>query len=73
MQAFVPFDGDEGVATAVVRAAFDEGLLVWTAGHAPSRIRMLLPLNVTDEELSAGFAALERALRRVARERGLPC
>ena len=73
MQAFVPFDGSEAVVQAVIRAAFEEGLLVWSAGHAPGKIRLLLPVNVTDEELEAGFAMLEKALRRVGDERGLPC
>jgi 4-aminobutyrate aminotransferase-like enzyme len=73
MQAFVPFDGSEELAGAVVRAAFEDGLLVWTAGAEPAKVRMLLPLNVTDEELEAGFAILEKALRRVGEERGLPC
>jgi acetylornithine aminotransferase len=73
MQAFVPFDGGEAVVGAVIRAAFEEGLLVWSAGHAPGKIRLLLPLNVSDEELEAGFAMLEKALRRVGEERGLPC
>ena len=73
MQAFVPFDGTEPVVQAVIRAAFEEGLLVWSAGHAPGKIRFLLPVNVTDEELEAGFAMLEKALRRVGSERDLPC
>jgi len=30
-------------------------------------------VNVTDLELEEGFAILEKALRRVAAERGLPC
>jgi 4-aminobutyrate aminotransferase-like enzyme len=73
MHAFAPFDGSEAVVSAVIRAAFEEGLLVWSAGHAPAKIRLLLPLNVSDEELEAGFAMLEKALRRVGEERGLPC
>jgi 4-aminobutyrate aminotransferase-like enzyme len=73
MHAFVPFDGSEAVVQAVIRAAFEEGLLVWSAGHAPAKIRFLLPVNVTDEELEAGFAMLEKALRRVGSERDLPC
>jgi 4-aminobutyrate aminotransferase-like enzyme len=73
MQAFVPFDGGEEVVRAVIQAAFEEGLLVWSAGHAPAKIRLLLPVNVSDEELESGFAVLEKALRRVGEERGLPC
>jgi 4-aminobutyrate aminotransferase-like enzyme len=73
MQAFVPFDGSPKIASAVAQAAFEEGLMVLTAGEKPSKIRMLLPLNTTDEEIEAGFTLLEKALARVAEERGLPC
>ncbi len=73
MHAFVPFDGKSELADAVMRAAWDEGPLVFTAGSHPSRVRLLLPVNTTDEELEAGFAMLEKALRRVAAERGFPC
>jgi 4-aminobutyrate aminotransferase/(S)-3-amino-2-methylpropionate transaminase len=73
MQAFVPFDGAPATANAVIKAAFEEGALVFGAGKDPMKIRMLLPVNVTDEELDAGFAVLEKALRRVANEKGLEC
>jgi 4-aminobutyrate aminotransferase-like enzyme len=59
--------------SAVLEAAFEAGLLVWSAGAKPGKIRMLLPVNVTDEELEAGFAMLEKALARVGEQRGLPC
>jgi 4-aminobutyrate aminotransferase-like enzyme len=73
MHAFVPFDGRADVTDAVLRAAWDEGLLCFTAGANPARLRFLLPVNTTDEELEAGFAMLEKALRRVADERSLAC
>ena len=73
MHAFVPLDGRADTAQALLQAAFEEGLLVFTAGAEPTRIRLLLPVNTSDEELEVGFAILEKALRRVAEERGLPC
>jgi 4-aminobutyrate aminotransferase-like enzyme len=73
MHAFVPFDGAHETAQAIVEAAFEEGLFVWSAGVRPTKIRMLLPVNTTDEELESGFAMLEKALRRVGEARGLPC
>jgi 4-aminobutyrate aminotransferase-like enzyme len=73
MQAFVPFDGSSDVVGAVVAAAFEAGLMVFPAGSNPTKVRMLPPLNTTDEELEAGFALLEKALARVGDERGLPC
>jgi len=42
------------------------------AGSSPTKLRLLPPLNLDEEELEEGFAALERALRRVGRARGLP-
>jgi len=73
MQAFVPFDGSADVVRAVVEAAFEAGLMVFPAGSGPTKIRLLPPVNTTDEELEAGFTILEKALARVGEERGLPC
>ena len=73
MHAFVPFDGSAGVVAAVLHAAYEEGLLVFSAGERPGRVRMLLPLNTTDEELEAAFTILEKALRRVGEERRVQC
>ncbi len=73
MWAFRVFDGRADTAKAVMDACFDEGLLVFTAGASPTKIRLLLPVNTTDEELEAGFAMLEKALRGVAERLGLPC
>jgi 4-aminobutyrate aminotransferase-like enzyme len=73
MHAFVAFDGRPETAEAVLRAAFEEGLLVFVAGAGPTRIRLLPPVNATDEELESAFAMLEKALRRAGEERGLPC
>ena len=69
----MPFDGSPEIATAVVQVAFEEGLMVFPAGANPTKIRMLLPVNTTDEELEAGFTILQKALERVAGERDLPC
>jgi len=73
MQGFVPFDGSPEVVRDVLHTAFDDGLLVFSAGSNPGRIRMLLPVNVTDEELEAGFTVLEKTLVRVAEDRGISC
>jgi 4-aminobutyrate aminotransferase-like enzyme len=69
IQAFVAFDGSEEVTRAVLERTFEEGLMAFSAGASPSKIRMLLPLNTTDEELEVAFSMLEKAMRRVAEER----
>jgi 4-aminobutyrate aminotransferase-like enzyme len=73
MQAFVPFDGSPEIAKTVLAAAFEEGLVLMSAGANPTKIRMLPPVNTTDEELEACFTMLEKAMRRVADECDLPC
>jgi len=73
MQAFVPWNGSAEIAKTVLLAAFEEGLVLMSAGSDPTKIRLLPPLNTTDEELEAGFTMLEKALRRVAEECELPC
>jgi 4-aminobutyrate aminotransferase-like enzyme len=73
MWAFTAFGGSAAAVDAVVCAALEEGLLLFSAGAQPSRVRLLLPVNTSDAELAEGFAMLERALRRVAAGRGVPC
>jgi 4-aminobutyrate aminotransferase-like enzyme len=72
MQAFVAFDGSRELAQEVLCAAFEEGLMLSLCGAQPTKLRMLLPLNTTDEELEAAFSMLEKALLRVGGERDLP-
>jgi 4-aminobutyrate aminotransferase-like enzyme len=73
MQAFVPWDGSPEVTKLVLEAAYEEGLILLSAGGNPTLIRMLPPVNTTDEELEACFTMLEKAMRRVAEENELPC
>jgi 4-aminobutyrate aminotransferase-like enzyme len=73
MFAFQPFDGTPAAANAVLRAAFEEGLLLFSAGEDPTKIRMLPPVNTTDEEIETAFTLLEKAMVRVAEESGLSC
>jgi 4-aminobutyrate aminotransferase-like enzyme len=73
MHACTLLGGAADATKRLLEVAFEEGLLLFGAGERPSRVRLLPPVNVTDDELDAGFAILEKALRRVAAERGVPC
>ena len=68
MQAFTVFDGSPEATRKVLEACFAEGLLLLTAGSNPTKLRMLPPVNVTDEELEAAFSVLEKSLRQVSEE-----
>jgi acetylornithine/N-succinyldiaminopimelate aminotransferase len=73
MQAFVPWHGSPEIVKDVLQACFEEGLILLSAGQNPMKIRMLPPVNATDEELEAAFSVLEKALARVAEARELQC
>jgi 4-aminobutyrate aminotransferase len=49
-------------AQAVLAAAFERGLLLLACGLYGNVLRLLPPLNVTDEELGRGLALLEESL-----------
>jgi 4-aminobutyrate aminotransferase-like enzyme len=66
MWAFTPFDGSSAKVDAVIRAALEEGLLLFSAGAKPAKLRLLLPVNTSNAELALGFEKLGKALRRVA-------
>lgn len=71
MCAFVPFDGSADAASKVQKACWERGVILFNAGHDPSKIRMLLPGGaITDADLELGFARIADALEDVARERG---
>jgi acetylornithine/N-succinyldiaminopimelate aminotransferase len=73
MRAFVPFDGAPDTVKAILMACFEEGLILLNAGSDPMKIRMLPPVNVTDDELDVAFSILEKALNQVAESRGWSC
>jgi len=47
-------------------------LILLSAGSNPGKIRMLPPVNTTDEELEAAFSVLEKSLAHVREEFSLP-
>ena len=60
----VEFDGPPNTANKVVQEAFDEGLILITAGINQT-VRILPPLCITQEEIDIAIDALDRALARV--------
>ena len=56
-----PYDGKAG---ALVDACADEGVIVLVAG--PSVLRLLPPLNISDEDVSDATARMERVFRAFA-------
>ncbi|HEY7198554.1 MAG TPA: 4-aminobutyrate--2-oxoglutarate transaminase [Gaiellaceae bacterium] len=57
---------DADLATAVAEGAFKRGLLLLKAGIHSNCIRVLVPLVITDEQLSEALGAWEEALEEAA-------
>jgi 4-aminobutyrate aminotransferase / (S)-3-amino-2-methylpropionate transaminase / 5-aminovalerate transaminase len=57
---------DAGLASAIARGALERGLLLLKAGIHSNCIRVLVPLVITDEQLSEALAAWEEALETAA-------
>lgn len=65
---FVGQDGttpDTKSVDAIVAAARERGLILLSTGTYANVVRLLPPLNLTDEELDEGFAILESSLEEV--------
>lgn len=67
MMRFTPFGGVKDRMTKACRHLFDEGVIVFYAGHGPYHIRMLPPLGVMKEEdWPRVMACLEAGLAKTA-------
>jgi len=54
---------DKDLTDRVIRKAYENGLLLVGAGTYGNVIRTLMPLVVTDDELTEGLDVLEKALQ----------
>jgi 4-aminobutyrate aminotransferase-like enzyme len=67
MIAFTPFDGTEQSAKKIAHALFDAGVISFTAGSSPARVRFLIPVGgVTEPDIDTVCRILEQTLTRVA-------
>lgn len=71
MIAFTPWDGSAERNRQVLDALFDAGVIAFSAGSDPTRIRMLPPFGViTDEQIDAVCGLIEQVLTGPGPERG---
>lgn len=67
MIAFTPLDGSFEKTTKAIHALYDAGVITFIAGSHPSRIRMLVPGGVIeDEEIDEVMKIIESTLEKVA-------
>jgi 4-aminobutyrate aminotransferase-like enzyme len=66
MMRFTPFGGKKDKVNKACKTIFEEGVVLFYAGHGPYHLRLLPPLGVMkDSDWPEVFACIERGLARV--------
>lgn len=69
MMRFTPFGGKKDKVNKACKTCFEEGVVLFYAGHGPYHVRMLPPLGAMQEkDWPAVFQCIERGLARAASE-----
>jgi 4-aminobutyrate aminotransferase-like enzyme len=67
MMRFTPFGGNKDKIVKACRTIFDEGVVLFYAGHGPYHLRVLPPLGVMrEQDWPDVFAYIERGLAKAA-------
>jgi len=67
MCAVTPFSGDKEKVNKLVKTLFNNGLMTYTCGKSPLRIRFLIPAVMTDKDMEAAAKIFEQSLLEVAK------
>ncbi|MFN8371088.1 MAG: aminotransferase class III-fold pyridoxal phosphate-dependent enzyme [Bacteriovoracaceae bacterium] len=62
MIAFEVGDASKDLTNKLMKLLFENGVIVWTAGHTRHRIRLLLPTTLTEEHIDEIFKIFEKSI-----------
>ncbi|MBC7740831.1 MAG: aspartate aminotransferase family protein [Bdellovibrionaceae bacterium] len=62
MVAFTPFEGKKEQAEALVKKLFNNGLIAFTCGKDPVRIRFLIPAIIEDQDIDLALQIVEKTM-----------
>jgi 4-aminobutyrate aminotransferase-like enzyme len=62
MIAFTPFDGKKEQVDALLKKMFQKGLIAFSCGKDPVRVRFLVPAIIHDEEIDVALKIVEECL-----------
>ncbi len=60
MIAFTPFEGKKEKTEAFIKKLFNNGLIAFSCGKDPVRIRFLVPAIISDQEIDLALSILEK-------------
>lgn len=62
MIAFTPFEGKKEQAEALVKKLFNNGIIAFTCGKDPMRIRFLVPAIIENQEIDLALSIIEKSM-----------
>lgn len=62
MVAFTPFDGQKDQAEAVIKKLFNNGLIAFSCGKDPVRIRFLIPAIIENQDIDLALQIVEKTI-----------
>ncbi len=62
MIAFTPFDGKKEQVQALLKKMYSKGVMAFSCGKNPVRVRCLVPAIIKDEEISLALKVIEECL-----------
>lgn len=62
MIAFTPFEGKKEQAEAFVKKLFNNGIICFTCGKDPVRIRFLVPAIIQDQDIDLALSIIEKTI-----------
>jgi 4-aminobutyrate aminotransferase-like enzyme len=65
MLSFEVGDASNDLTNKFMKKLFDNGIITFSAGKEPTRIRFLLPLSLLDEHIQEIFSILEKTINEI--------
>lgn len=62
MVAVTPFGGDKDKVNQLLKVLYKNGLIAFSCGHGPYRLRFLVPATITDKEIELAGEILEKSM-----------
>ena len=69
MISFEIGNGNKEITSNFLKKLFDNGVIAFSAGKNPYRIRFLLPLSIKDEHIKEIMAIIEDAILQVFQDK----